>query len=144
MTTSEIEELARLLDGRLAAHEARITRVVNERTTNVIDATTAIVLGVQEDVHAVGQAVDDLRAHVLARVSRLEDGQAALRADVDALAEAQQVELPSRTEAPSLREQIAAVGELATRRLLIAAAFFVLIELAQWVFLAFILAQRGL
>lgn len=71
MTAEEAETILDLLEGSLARAEQRLTTMVNERSTNVISATTAIVSGLHDDQQSLTEAMASLADHLTAAVGAL-------------------------------------------------------------------------
>lgn len=159
MSAADTQELIGLIEAQFARSEVRLTTMVNERNTHVIDATTAIVGALHDEIKATTEAVDSLSANMAERVSALEDNITARRAYLDeriALAESRITTLadliPGGAEAlnePPLREAVAAlaavVAHLERRPLPLWAqaliAAFVLIEVVQTIVIAVIISR---
>lgn len=125
MSTADAATLEQIVEACLARAEARLTRMVNERNTRVIDATTAIVGSLHEEIQATAEAVDALSSNMAERVAALEQNITERRAYLDeriALAESRITTLadliPGGAEAldePPLREVVATLAAVVQR-----------------------------
>lgn len=71
--TADIDQLIAHLETHLARVETRLIAAVNERTTRMIDATTAIVGGLHEELQTNTAALDALSANIVARRAALDE-----------------------------------------------------------------------
>jgi hypothetical protein len=112
----------------------------------VMELLDSYTQGRQELIDVVKEfqaGVTSLRTEVAAGFARVDGQITVLRADVDALADAQSVEIPSRASAPSLREQIARVEADSRWRTAGVLILLFLMELIQWVYIVWTLTRPG-
>lgn len=169
MSAADAVQLEQILDAALARAEVRLTHMVNERTTNVISATTALVGGIHEEVVSTGEALTLFSERVSqgltelggkfadleARVGALEDNiaerrhlinveLASLRDALDAVQDAAP-DQPADPDRPPLRALVATyraettTAQAETQRWMRARFAFIVVELAQWLFLIWLL-----
>jgi hypothetical protein len=85
--TTDTAQLGSLIKDALAEVEERLaermTRMVNERNTRVIDATTALVAVVREEVGETTKAVETMSEHTTAIISGLRADLTTRRAYID-------------------------------------------------------------
>lgn len=140
MTAEEAQTLIHHIEASLARAEARLTSMVNERNTRVIDATTAIVGGLHEEIQAAAEALSALSENVAARRSALDRRLDQVDAQIAALAE----RVPGGVDAiaavgpaePPLRELVTAHWRATRVALIVFGALILALEVAQWVYIA--------
>lgn len=138
MAATEAEELISYIDTRMSRVEGHLAGVVNERTTNVISATTAIVVGLQDDLHATTEALTGLSENIVARRVYIDKRLALVEGHVATLADL----IPGGAEAlghPSLRQVVEAHAAETRRVVWWIVAALIAVEVAQWVVIVLLL-----
>lgn len=135
----------------LARAEARLTSMVNERNTNVINATAAIVEGLHQEIQSLDEAVAGLSENITARRRMLDERLIQVEARLDEIEDHIPAVVPPDPSRPPLRSLVesyrqetahatATTAEM-RRQLLILTALIVALELAQWAFLIVLLSR---
>lgn len=111
--TADIDQLIAHLETHLEAHlarvETRLIAAVNERATRMIDATTAVIGGLHEELQTNTAALDALSANIVERRAALDERLADQERRIAALADlvaggAEALDLPP------LRDTVAALA----------------------------------
>ncbi len=112
--STDAATLEQIVEACLARAEVRLTHMVNERTTNVISATTALVVGIQEEVVTTGEALTSLSETVTVTLAALNGQVVSLERRVASLEEniAERRHLIN-VELASLRDAIDALQDAA-------------------------------
>lgn len=138
MTAAEAETLINHIDARMARAEGHLAGIVNERTTNVIDATTALHSGLHEEIRATSEAVQELSENIAARRKFLDERLALAEGRITTLADL----IPGGAEAlgePPLRQVVEAYARETRRVIWWIIAGLIAVELAQWVVIVLLL-----
>lgn len=138
MTIADPDQLISYIDTRMARVEGRLAGVVNERTTNVIDAVTALNDGLHEEIRATSEAVQGLSENIVERRRYIDERLVLLEGHVVTLADL----IPGGAEAlgqAPLRQVVEANAREARRMAWWIVAGLIVVELAQWVVIVLLL-----
>jgi hypothetical protein len=138
MTAEEAETLIAHIGAEFARVEGRLTGVVNERTTRVIDATTAVIGGLHEELQANTEALDVLSANIIERRVYIDERLTLLEGHVATLADL----IPGAAEAlghPPLRQLVEANARETRRIVWWIVAGLIAVEVVQWVVMILVL-----
>lgn len=101
------------IEAALGRAEGRLAGVVNERTSRVIDATTAVIGGLHEEIQSTTEALNELSANLAERRRYLDERLALAERRIETLADL----IPGGAAAlgePPLRRVVAQVIESAS------------------------------
>jgi tetrahydromethanopterin S-methyltransferase subunit B len=138
MTIADPDQLISYIDTRMARVEGHLAGVVNERTTRVIDATTAIVSGLHDDLRATTEAVQVLSENIVERRVYIDERLTLLEGHVATLADL----IPGAAEAlghPPLRQLVEANARETRRIVWWIVAGLIAVELVQWIVMILVL-----
>jgi hypothetical protein len=153
--TADAQTIEEIVDACLARAEVRLTSMVNERNTNVISATAAIVEGLHQEIQSLDEAVMGLSENITARRRMLDERLIHVEARLDVIEDHIPAAVlpdpsrpPLRTLVETYREETAqetakarATAAETRRWLLVFMALIVVLELAQWALLIVLLSR---
>lgn len=146
----DAQVIEEILEACLGRAEVRLTKMVNERNTNEISATSAIVEGLHEEIQSLDEAVMGLSENITARRRMLDERLIQVEARLDVIEDHIPAAVlpdpsrpPLRTLVETYRQETANVARETRRWLLVLTVLIVVIELAQWVLLLSLIWRAG-
>lgn len=138
MTVSDPDQLISYIDTRMARVEGHLAGVVNERTTRVIDATTAIVEGLHEEIIATTTAVAALSENIVARRVYIDERLVLLEGRIATLSDLVPGGAEALGEVP-LRQEVHQHAAEMRRMVWWLIAGIIAVEVAQWIVIVLVL-----